>query len=73
GSSIDTVEVTIVIREAENGVKVSLRSKSTVDVRKIAEGFNGGGHIRAAGFYTETNFYDTKIKLMEILEKELIK
>lgn len=73
GSSIDTVEVSIVIREAENGVKVSLRSKSTVDVREIAEGFNGGGHIRAAGFFTETNFYDTKVKLMEILEKELIK
>ena len=27
-----------IIKEAENGVKVSLRSKSTVDVRKIAEG-----------------------------------
>ncbi|MCJ7688620.1 MAG: bifunctional oligoribonuclease/PAP phosphatase NrnA [Clostridiaceae bacterium] len=73
GSSINTVEVTIVIREAENGVKVSLRSKSTVDVRNIAEGFHGGGHIRAAGFFAETNFYDTKVKLLEILEKELIK
>lgn len=73
GSSIDTVEVTIVIKEAENGVKVSLRSKSTVDVSKIAEGFKGGGHIRAAGFFTEANFHDTKSKLLEILEKELIK
>ncbi|MBK5240905.1 bifunctional oligoribonuclease/PAP phosphatase NrnA [Clostridium sp.] len=73
GSSINTVEVTIVIREAENGVKVSLRSKSIVDVRKIAEGFNGGGHIRAAGFFTEINFHDIKVKLLEILEKELIK
>ena len=73
GSSIDTVEVTILIKEAENGVKVSLRSKSLVDVSKIAEGFNGGGHIRAAGFFIEANFDDTKVKLMEILEKELIK
>lgn len=73
GSSIDTVEVTILIKEAENGVKVSLRSKSLVDVSKVAEGFKGGGHIRAAGFFTEGNFYDTKVKLMEILEKELIK
>ena len=73
GSSIDTVEVTIVIKEAEDGVKVSLRSKSLVDVRKIAEGFNGGGHIRAAGFFTEANFHDTKVNLLEILEKELIK
>lgn len=73
GSSIDTVEVTILIKEAENGVKVSLRSKSMVDVSKIAEGFNGGGHIRASGFFTEANFDDTKVKLLEILEKELIK
>ena len=73
GASIDTVEVTILIKEAENGVKVSLRSKSLVDVSKIAEGFNGGGHIRASGFFTEANFDDTKVKLMEILEKELMK
>lgn len=73
GDSIDTVEVTILIKEAENGVKVSLRSKSIVDVSKIAEGFKGGGHIRAAGFFAETNFGDIKVKLMEILEKELIK
>jgi phosphoesterase RecJ-like protein len=73
GDSIDTVEVTILIKEAENGVKVSLRSKSLVDVTKIAEVFKGGGHIRAAGFFTEANFHDTKSKLMEILEKELIK
>ena len=72
GSSIDSVEVTILIKEAENGVKVSLRSKSLVDVNKIAESFKGGGHIRAAGFFTEANFANTKIKLMEILEKELI-
>ncbi|MFT5871609.1 MAG: phosphoesterase RecJ-like protein [Clostridium sp.] len=73
GDSIDTVEVTILIKEAENGVKVSLRSKSLIDVSKIAEGFKGGGHIRAAGFYAEANFDDTKVKLMEILEKELMR
>jgi phosphoesterase RecJ-like protein len=73
GSSIDTVEVTMLIKEAEDGVKVSLRSKSLVNVSKVAEGFNGGGHIRAAGFFTEANFADTKVKLIEILEKELIK
>lgn len=73
GTSIDTVEVTMLIKEAEDGVKVSLRSKSLVNVSKVAEIFNGGGHIRAAGFFTESNFHDTKMKLMEILEKELIK
>jgi len=73
GTSIDGIEVTMLIKEADNGVKVSLRSKSFVDVRKIAEVFDGGGHIRASGFYTRANFDNTKIKLMEILEKELMK
>ncbi|MCB2288351.1 bifunctional oligoribonuclease/PAP phosphatase NrnA [Clostridium sp. CS001] len=73
GSSIETVEVTVLIKEAEDGVKVSLRSKSLVNVSKVAEGFDGGGHIRAAGFFTKGNFAETKVKLIEILEKELIK
>ncbi|WP_298837558.1 DHH family phosphoesterase [Clostridium sp.] len=72
-TSIDIVEVAILIKDVENGVKVSLRSKSVVDVSKIAEWFSGGGHIRASGFYYEASFDDTKGKLMEILEKELIK
>lgn len=73
GDSIDTVEVTILIKEFDNGVKVSLRSKSLVNVSRIAEVFKGGGHIRASGFYAEANFDNTKVKLIEILEKELMK
>ena len=72
-TSIDTVEVAILIKEFDNGVKVSLRSKTLVDVSKIAEVFKGGGHIRASGFYVEASFDNTKVKLMEILEKELMK
>lgn len=48
--SIDGVEVALLFRELPDGsVKVNLRSKKTVDVNKIAEKFNGGGHQRAAG------------------------
>lgn len=72
GSKVEGSEVTVLIKEAENGVKVSLRSKSKVDVREIAEGFNGGGHIRAAGFMVEDNIQNIKEKLITILEKELI-
>lgn len=73
GVSIDTVEVAILIKELGNGVKVSLRSKYLVNVSKIAEDFNGGGHIRAAGFYAQASFENTKVKLIEIIEKELMK
>lgn len=72
GTMVDSAEVVVLIKENGEGVKVSLRSKNKVDVRKIAEEFNGGGHIRAAGFAFDGNEENIKLKLMEILEKELI-
>ncbi|WP_461612742.1 DHH family phosphoesterase [Clostridium sp. Marseille-QA1073] len=72
GSKVEGAEVTVLIKESEDGVKVSLRSKNKVDVRKVAEDFNGGGHIRAAGFVAESNIQTIKEKLITILEKELI-
>ncbi|WP_010292734.1 DHH family phosphoesterase [Clostridium senegalense] len=72
GTKIKGADVTALIKEADNGVKVSLRSKEKVDVRKIAEGFNGGGHVRAAGFYYESTMEEIKEKLIAILEKELM-
>lgn len=48
--SIDGVEVAIFFREEDSGFcKVSLRSKSNVNVEKIAGFFGGGGHAAAAG------------------------
>lgn len=44
------VQAAILFVELEPGVtKVSLRSRSAVDVRAIAEKFGGGGHRQAAG------------------------
>ncbi|WP_258360868.1 DHH family phosphoesterase [Moorella sulfitireducens] len=48
--SIAGVEVGLLFRELPGGqVKVSLRSKKSVDVNAIAARFGGGGHRRAAG------------------------
>jgi bifunctional oligoribonuclease and PAP phosphatase NrnA len=48
--SIDGVEVALVfVEQKEGGVKVSFRSRSRIDVSKIAEAFNGGGHKLASG------------------------
>lgn len=48
--AVDTVEVGVLFRETLDGqVKASLRSKRCVDVALIAQKFDGGGHIRAAG------------------------
>lgn len=47
---IDTVEVACLLKEMENKeIKISLRSKSYVNVSSIGNKFNGGGHKRAAG------------------------
>jgi phosphoesterase RecJ-like protein len=48
--SVADVEVGILFIEQLDGrVKVSLRSRSNVDVSKLAEKYGGGGHARAAG------------------------
>jgi phosphoesterase RecJ-like protein len=49
GRNIQSVEVALLFREVDDGVKVSLRSKSFVNVNEIAARFGGGGHLRAAG------------------------
>lgn len=72
GTKIDTVEVAILLKETEEGVKVSLRSKNIVDVRKIAEKFGGGGHVRAAGFASQKSLKEIKKIIIEDIEKELI-
>ncbi len=47
--SIKGVEVALLFRETDSGVKVSLRSKGRVDVAVIASSLGGGGHKAAAG------------------------
>ena len=41
----------LVWNEGKGKIKVSLRSDGSVDVSKIAQKFNGGGHKSASGFY----------------------
>jgi phosphoesterase RecJ-like protein len=43
-------EVTVLVKETEEGWKVSLRSRGAVDVGAIAAAAGGGGHHNAAGF-----------------------
>lgn len=64
GMQVDSVETTALIKEADDGVKVSLRSKSKVDVRKVAELFGGGGHIRASGMRLENKTIEEAKKLI---------
>jgi phosphoesterase RecJ-like protein len=49
GRDIEGVEVSIFLREVENGYKASLRSNDYVNVSDVCTAFSGGGHKRAAG------------------------
>ncbi|MCL2254543.1 MAG: bifunctional oligoribonuclease/PAP phosphatase NrnA [Lachnospiraceae bacterium] len=53
------VECAIFMHQTKNlEYKVSLRSKSTIDVSQIAKFFGGGGHLRAAGVTMKGTFHD---------------
>jgi len=47
--SLVTVEIAFLAMEVEEGIRISLRSKS-MDVSQLASAFDGGGHKVAAGF-----------------------
>ena len=66
GLGIKGVEAALFLKEVDEGVKLSLRSKNNVDVRKVAEVFGGGGHTKAAGGMI-------KDISLECAEKEVLK
>jgi len=48
--AIDRVRIAALIKELPGGrVKLSFRSKGSLDVNRVAQGFGGGGHTNAAG------------------------
>ncbi len=64
--SLVTVEVAIFAMELDEGIRISLRSKS-VDVSQVAFAFGGGGHKVAAGFTMKESGLQESID--RILEK----
>jgi phosphoesterase RecJ-like protein len=62
--AIASVEVSCMLREEKDGIKVSLRSKNYADVSKVAQKYGGGGHIRAAGATLKNEFDFAKVKNM---------
>jgi len=67
--AIASVEIACMLREDDEGIKISLRSKNYADVSKIAQKYGGGGHIRAAGATLKGEFDFVKVK--EMLKNDL--
>jgi len=72
GLNIENIEVSIVAKEVDEGFKISLRSKNIVDVKSLAETFNGGGHVRASGCVINSkDVEEVKDILLMELKKEI--
>lgn len=66
------VEVGVLMTKvSDNLTRVSLRSKGKVDVSEIASKFGGGGHRRAAGIKSSTDFITLKGLLISAIENNL--
>ena len=74
--SIKGVDVALMFRqegtEDEPEWKASLRSKGKVNVAKIAEGFGGGGHARAAGCSIKGSIDEVKAKVISCVKEVLV-
>jgi len=61
---IGTVEGVVLAVENPDTIRVSLRSRETLDVAKVAERFGGGGHARAAGIRIVGNLEDIRRRVV---------
>lgn len=69
---IQGVEVAVLFREMEPSIiKVGLRSNNLVDVSRIAEGFNGGGHAKAAGCSLNTSLDKARELMLEAIRGDI--
>lgn len=69
---IGSVEIAALLTDTGTGqIRVSLRSKRTVDVSALAETFGGGGHARAAGFRSDNPLDQTRDTLVAAAGKAL--
>jgi phosphoesterase RecJ-like protein len=70
--SVAGVEVGLLFMEQpRGGIKISFRSRSTVDVGKVAEQFGGGGHRLASGAILETSLDDARSRVLQAVSSVL--
>jgi phosphoesterase RecJ-like protein len=64
----DVVAVALIKKQASGEFRVSLRSKGDVDVRAVAQKYNGGGHRNAAGCNMTGSLESVKVALIDALK-----
>lgn len=68
--SVEDVEVVMIMRRKDDGYSAGLRSRNDVDVGQLAAQFGGGGHARAAGFFTTASPVDVKNFFINVLRNQ---
>lgn len=68
---IDDVEIALFMKIKQKSIKLSIRTKSYANAINIAEKFDGGGHIRAAGASMKLDFENQKKLLIKYAMDEL--
>jgi phosphoesterase RecJ-like protein len=64
--------VSLLLKETQEGkLRCALRSKGKVNVAKIAQELNGGGHLNAAGFKSELDINQTLSAALEKIARHL--
>lgn len=70
GLSIKGVSFAVILKEYENEIRLSFRSRGDFSVNKFArENFEGGGHTNAAGGVSYVGFKETVDKFVKLLPK----
>ncbi|MCQ2286437.1 MAG: DHH family phosphoesterase [Bacteroidales bacterium] len=68
GLSINTVKFTAFFTERENRIRISFRSKGSIDTSKFArENFGGGGHKNASAAYSYDSLEETIRRFEELV------
>lgn len=71
GRNIEGVEVSIFLREIDEGMRVSARSNDYVNVSDVCLMFGGGGHVHAAGATMQGTVEQIKEKLLKEVKLQL--
>lgn len=68
---IEGVEMSAYLEEREEGIKISMRAKTSSNVGDICKAFGGGGHIKAAGATVKMSMEDAFAAVKNAMEEVL--
>lgn len=67
GRLIKGVEVSVLLREEDGSVRLSMRSRGAVDVNALARRLGGGGHRAASGALVEGTLEEARARVLDAL------